>query len=156
MRRAVDVAETFLRFALEEGESLNQMHLQRLVYISHGWSLALLGQPLICDEIVARQFGPFIGGIHGRYRRYGGGPIADQGKLHPFDEVTALLLNRVWAACKNKTLEALSSLTISQGTPWERVRGPLPVTIQDDEIREYFAQLVEADNATQLEHQDAR
>ena len=50
------IANEFLRLAAERHTGLTSTQVLKLVYIAHGWSLALLGKPLIGDEIQAWQF----------------------------------------------------------------------------------------------------
>ncbi|WP_114227115.1 MULTISPECIES: Panacea domain-containing protein [Sphingomonas] len=40
------------------GISLNQLQLQKLIYIAHGWCLASTGEPLTGDRPDADKFGP--------------------------------------------------------------------------------------------------
>jgi uncharacterized phage-associated protein len=53
-----EIANEFIRRGLQEGRAFNQMELQKLVYIAHGWCLAFSGQPLTGDRPEAWDFGP--------------------------------------------------------------------------------------------------
>ncbi len=57
---ARQVANWFIERAAQEGEYLTQLKLQKLVYMAHGWNLALLGKPLISENIEAWKWGPVI------------------------------------------------------------------------------------------------
>lgn len=45
-----EIANRFIRLAATEGRCFDQMQLQDLVYIAHGWCLALTGEPLTGDR----------------------------------------------------------------------------------------------------------
>ncbi len=47
---STEIANEFLKMNGAMGR-LTQMHLQKLVYIAHGWKLALVGEPLADDAI---------------------------------------------------------------------------------------------------------
>ena len=49
------IANKVLGVASERGISLTIMQLIKLVYFAHGWSLTLLGKPLVNDEPQAWQ-----------------------------------------------------------------------------------------------------
>lgn len=53
-----DIANEFIRRGLREGRAFDQMQLQKLVYIAHGWCLAFSGEPLTGDRPEAWDFGP--------------------------------------------------------------------------------------------------
>jgi len=49
------VANLLIDVAKGHGQKLDQMKLQKLVYISHGWNLAISGNPLISDQMSNNQ-----------------------------------------------------------------------------------------------------
>lgn len=53
-----EIAGEFVRLALDDGRLLDQLQLQELVYIAHGWCLAETGQPLTGDRPEALPHGP--------------------------------------------------------------------------------------------------
>ena len=53
-----EIANEFIRLAAEDGRAFDQMQLQKLVYIAHGWALAMTGEPLTGDRPEAWDFGP--------------------------------------------------------------------------------------------------
>lgn len=72
MLTAHDVADFFLSPLLEEeSERITHLKLQKLLYYSQGYALALLGRPLFSDVIENWEHGPVVPVIYAQYRRYG-------------------------------------------------------------------------------------
>lgn len=44
------IANQFIPLALHDGRPLTNMHLQKLVFIAHGWNLAIRNLPLTEDD----------------------------------------------------------------------------------------------------------
>jgi uncharacterized phage-associated protein len=57
---AFTVADEILKIAKRKGLHITPMQLLKLVYIAHGWSLAILGRDLFPDRIEAWKYGPVI------------------------------------------------------------------------------------------------
>ena len=53
------------------GGMLTPLHVNKLTYISHGYTLAIRSVPLIHDRIEAWQYGPVIPAIYHTLSRYG-------------------------------------------------------------------------------------
>ena len=117
------VANRLLEFAENSGLPMYNLKLQKLVYIAHGFSLALLDKPLICNHVKACQFGPTYPELYEKLRVYGSGCVL--GRVQAKDSVTPstefdAVINGVWQAfCKTSGSE-LSARTRALGTPWAR------------------------------------
>lgn len=125
--------------------SLTPMRLLKLVYISHGWMLAIHDKPLFRESAEAWQYGPVVPSVYHFYKHYGGGEITGIPQTEPqgFSEDERNLLSDVWDAYKKYTALQLSSLTHQPGTPWAITRsisGPGAV-IPDDLIKEHYLTL---------------
>jgi len=57
------------------GHTLKQAKLQKLLYLCHGWNLAIYDKPLIREPFIAKEFGPFLECIHFEYYLLGNGLI---------------------------------------------------------------------------------
>ena len=53
-----EIANELIRLASAEGKAFDQVQLQELVYIAHGWCLAITGEPLTGDRPEALEHGP--------------------------------------------------------------------------------------------------
>ena len=53
-----EIANEIIRVAAADSQAFDQIKLQKLVYIAHGWTLAMTGDPLTGDRPEAWHFGP--------------------------------------------------------------------------------------------------
>lgn len=142
---AFAVANYFLDLAKKDGIEITPLKIQKLVYLAHGYHLALTrnkehpdGIPLVHDEAVeAWKFGPVFPSLYHEFKVFGRDPItrpAQDIKFHQIagtvstdivtpevnkgDAGTCALLDRIWEIYRNFTGPQLSSLTHAARTPW--------------------------------------
>ena len=141
---ATTVADEILKIAKRKGKSLTPMQLMKLVYIAHGWSLAILNQDLFSDRIEAWKYGPVIPTLYQATKRFGRNAIP-----HELieDHVPSRLpvevqsfLEDVFSKYGHLSGISLSNLTHRPGSPWDkRYRdGVMNIEIPDDIIREHY------------------
>lgn len=162
---AAVVAAYFLDRAADLGEFLSPMKLQKLVYIAHGWHLAIVGRPLIQESVHAWQYGPVVESLYHTMKTFGGGAIdrdealtlmhqragsdfefgmqALQSELYTD---TLGLLDQVWEKYRRFSAVELSAMTHRPDTPWSQVRkrssGPRGGGLIDDEqMKQYYLEL---------------
>ena len=75
---ATAVANDFLDLAGSESCPLSQMQVQKLLYFSHGWHLALRGEPLTVEPFEAWDYGPVVRRLWERLRKYGNKPVTEK------------------------------------------------------------------------------
>lgn len=148
------VANEILKRADAQGKPLTIMQLLKLVYISHGWSLGLLNEPLVNEQAQAWQHGPVYPAVYREFRRFGAGPI------------TALARNRVggdYAAdlsqAQRQVVDSvvtnyghlhafrLSAMTHEPNTPWSRIYSRAGITdkeIPDELVQSHYRDLAAA------------
>jgi hypothetical protein len=73
----LEVANEILRIAWAQGRTVSNMKLQKLVYIAHGWSLAILGKPLFYEPIYAWTYGPVVPRLYNALIKYGAGEVTE-------------------------------------------------------------------------------
>ena len=123
MVSAITIANKFIERAKRDGVSLTNMQLQKLVYIAHGWALALLNRGLIYEPVEAWQWGPVIKSLYHTLRQYGSGevtstiPMIGARSLQLREED---LIESVWNGYKDMSGFKLSTITHQQNTPWSR------------------------------------
>lgn len=122
------VANAVLEEADRQGKRLTIMQLLKLVYISHGWSLALLNSPLVDEEPEAWQHGPVFPSIYRAFRRFGSGAITERastsfGPLASADlsEQQRSVIESVVRGYGDTHAFALSRMTHQPDTPWAKV-----------------------------------
>lgn len=159
---SLDAANEFIRLAREDGRTLTQMQLQKLVYIAHGWRLALTDEPLTTDEVQAWDFGPVYPELYEVLKKYGRAAVTDYVKdMQSFwvelwnsgssdeikinlDTVDKQIIERVFDQYGSFPAYQLSAITHETGTPWsqtyERSRSR---PISDETIKAHFKKLAE-------------
>jgi len=125
----LSVANYLIDKAQQEGVPMTPMKLLKLVYIAHGWSLGLYGEPLIAEQVQAWRYGPVVRSVYNDFRHYGRSPIERQkavltgeGKyvVPTVDDPDACkLLDRVWDVYKTLDGLQLSDMTHRPDTPWD-------------------------------------
>ena len=63
------------------GEPMTQLSLQKMLYFSQGWHLAIREEPLFFEEIRAWRHGPVVREIYSRFRHFGDRPIGKSAML---------------------------------------------------------------------------
>lgn len=157
------IANEFIRRAAADGTHLTQMQLQKLVYIAHGWKLAITGHPLTHDAPEAWEYGPVYKELRRSLRSYGRSGVAREIKNCEYvpgvfeedddaianaslDESEKEVIDRVYQDYGKFHAFQLSALTHRDGTPWTQVydhgKGKYD-EIPPELIREHFVELAQ-------------
>jgi uncharacterized phage-associated protein len=159
---SIAIANEFLRRAKVEARPLTHMHLQKLVYLAHGWTLAVSGRPLIEEQFQAWDYGPVVRPLYNALRYCGSGPVpklinfgdGTRSALDDAGEARAELepdekavIDQVWETYKEFEAFQLSALTHADSSPWDvtyRENGQ-SAFIDNNRIWDYFADLAARD-----------
>lgn len=145
MKSSRTVANEFLKLAREAGESLTPMQVLKLVYIAHGWMLALHHRPLIKDEVQAWQYGPVIPNLYNAIRRYRSLPVEHITGLpdENLDSDERSIVRQTFEIYGSLTGPALSRMTHAKDTPWDMTYEPgsFGITIPNDLIEDHYSSL---------------
>ena len=140
------VADDVLKCAKRIGLRLSPLQLMKLVYIIHGWHLALTGQPLIKQRIEAWKYGPVIPVLYHSTKVFGRDPIPSDrvADTSPRIPEVSTLVDSVVKQYGNFSGIALSNLTHQKGTPWSSVYrdGAQNIEIPNDLIRSHYEKLL--------------
>jgi uncharacterized phage-associated protein len=140
------IANEFLK--LKNGPA-NQMWLQKLVYMAHGWNLAINDAPLVSGRIEAWDGGPVMRLIWEHIRDFGRnasglfGKSSDEPFVADLSERERAVIEHVWKRYGGYTGQQLSDMTHQEGTPWSNAyfgRGR-NARLLDDDIKQHFTDL---------------
>jgi len=158
------IANLLIDVAYSNGDRLDQMKLQKLTYIMHGWNLAITGHPLISDDVQAWQYGPVIPALYHEFKNSGRQEITDYAtdfhvnkddfsysfttpKIGVNDPIVRKIADKIWKIYGALTGPQLSNLTHMPHTPWDQVykqshRG----VISNELIRSHFIGVAQSRN----------
>ena len=150
----------FLKKGWKEKIPISVMKLIKLVYIGHGWSLAVLDQDLLDgEEVEAWPHGPVIPSLYHEFKRFGKDPIpidelaislVEDGYNEFTDEAiflekmdldkevrkdVTMVLDTVWKSYRNYSAWGLSRKTHQEGAPWQQANQKF---IDNDLIKKYY------------------
>jgi len=151
MADVFDVANFILEISREESddeevELISHMKLQKLLYFSQGFSLALFEKPLFTEPIEAWTHGPVCPKLYHVLKRYGASPITtiiDPEKIE-LDNNEKLLIRMVYSKYGQYSASRLRKITHESG-PWTNT---MPnSTISQETMSKYFLSKVDVDIA---------
>ncbi|WP_431213380.1 Panacea domain-containing protein [Puia sp. P3] len=117
MENPLAIANYFIRKSIDSGEELTSMKLIKLVYISHGFYLALTGNSLLNEAVQAWKYGPVVKSVYQETKKYGSGPVTayfvDSANNVPFpaDKTIYPFLDKIWEIYGKFNGLQLSALT---------------------------------------------
>ena len=145
MARVDDVAA----YILSKFDSpITTMKLQKLAYMAHGWSLAILGEPLVDEGFQAWKNGPVC---YPLFRLHRGRYVMESIEQGDTSRLTVLEKIVLDGAIKNYgglTGAQLGEKTHQSGTPWSRARNgavdgaPGSAMISNTDIASHFREIL--------------
>lgn len=152
--QAKAIANYFLKLANSKDQRINPMKIQKLVYVAHGWYLAINGEPLIYENVEAWDYGPVIRDLYNEFSSFRGDSInryateIDENNSFqemvefPEDSSTTDLLNKVYEIYGKFSAIQLSDLTHKKDTPWDNTQLKAKYSvIAQDLIKNHFEEL---------------
>lgn len=140
---SITVANAFLDLASNEGKTLTNMQLQKLVFLAQGYSMALLDRPIHYHNTHAWQFGPVMPKLYKKLQKYGNSwvtekiePDADESIPQNSEEFE--VIQGVFHSFGHWTGGQLSALTHEPNTPWRITWDNQPFSIIDTELMKRF------------------
>ncbi|MGI9250185.1 MAG: Panacea domain-containing protein [Pseudohongiellaceae bacterium] len=142
------VANWFITCAVKDDRPLTIMVLVKLVYIAHGWHLALRDKPLVSGPIEAWRHGPVVVDVYKTFRpKVKGNTITRPDKKFGTirDPDDCFFLQKIYNSYTKKEAWELSYLTHSAGGPWDVARNEMGlfVRIPDDLIRKHYLNMLQ-------------
>jgi uncharacterized phage-associated protein len=123
---ALDVASYILKVFSDRGQDISNLKLQKLVYYSQAWFLALNEKPLFDEPLEAWVHGPVAPSVFHRYKsfRWNPIPVASESVRQLGSEVSAHI-SEVIDVYGGFSATELERLTHGEA-PWRDARGNLP------------------------------
>jgi len=102
------------KIAMDEGTSITNLKLQKVVYYCQAWNLARHGEPLFDEHVQAWVHGPTVWSLHMRFRDYGDFAIDTSDiKTDPLTGLSdrdRVLIDEVWETCGSMSDSQLRNL----------------------------------------------
>lgn len=170
---ALAIANYFIELAHKESKDIRPLKLMKLVYIAHGYILAMLDKPTDgakLEKVEAWQYGPVFPSVYYSFKQYGGNPIDKATTVLDFDKVgkedfistpslscadEKKVCEFVWRNYGKFSDRELVSKLHMNGTPWkEYYQQGLNVVIPDKATKRYYT-LVAQNISKRLNEQKA-
>jgi uncharacterized phage-associated protein len=155
-----DMASYFIERANQTESEISNLKLQKLVYYSQAWHLAIHGTPLFEEDFQAWVHGPVVPELYQKYKSFGWQPIKEAASPKLSEEASSFL-NEVadeYFACDAYELEQMTHVE----APWNRARENLPpdapsnAVIEKEWMKEYYGARGEENTEDQSEATSAR
>ena len=124
--------------AKDQGDSITNLKLQKLLYYVQGFNLAAFESPLFEEDIEAWMYGPVVPSVYNHYARFGAAPFESTG-----DEVLTLkpeeeeLFQEVYEAYSVYSAIGLMNMTHEEA-PWRSVPTAPGSVIPKKTLRDFF------------------
>ena len=120
MYSAVDVAKYIVSYSTQQGKSISNLKLQKMLYYLWVDYYKSTGRELYVDDICAWQFGHVVPDVYYEFCSYAGTPISKE-FASPISDDDRITLNGIINKYLYKTAHMLVDMTHEQGSPWNTV-----------------------------------
>ena len=154
MHSAIDASYKLLQLAKKKGIELSNLQVQKLVYIAHGYTLALTGKPLIEDTVQAWKYGPVLHDVYHKLKVHGRDKVPTENiediSFEPeFSAEEISCMEGVLNLYGEDTPGSLISITHQDDTPWsyawvKREAGEKFTAIRDEDIKAHYRKVITA------------
>lgn len=155
---ANQLADFFIAFSNVTGSLISHMKLQKLVYYTQVWHIAVFNEPIFEEDFQAWVHGPVLPSLYERYKSFQWRPILrndlDEGSLRTlqssFSSSIQEILADVITEYLHKDAFALEQSTHAEA-PWQIARGKLAADepsvhiIDKKTIHDYYSRFVKSD-----------
>ena len=142
------VARFMLSRARERDFAVTPMKLIKMVFLAHGWMLALHKTPLVRKPVEAWDYGPVFPGLYHALKHLGSQPVSLSDLLdveEQFSPAAKKVMVDAVARYGPPSAERLSALTHAPSSPWELTygRGVQDRPIPNELIQFYYRKMLE-------------
>jgi len=145
MEKAIDIANRLISLSEPEfGDSITNLKLQKLLYYTQGFHLALYGERFFEEDIHAWQYGPVVPIIYDAFKQKGAEPIllAPETKYKTFNEDQEDLLKEIYSVYGQFSALKLMNMTHEE-SPW--LSTPQAEVITDEKLLDHFNKFTSSD-----------
>ena len=132
--KALQVADYLILKAQQDGKSITNKKLQKLLYYTQAWSSAIRNKKIFDDKIEAWIHGPAIREVYLQYKDFGATPILkkiSEEMIKGIPLETRAFIDQVWSVYAKYDAPYLEHLTHSEG-PWQIARQGLEPHISSE------------------------
>jgi len=157
--RVESIANALINRAAVDGQKIEHLKLQKLLYYANGYYLAAQSAPLIDHTFEAWDYGPVVPALYRELRRFRAKPITDPlgdtdwdsgGKIPIPTPVNAPVVDKVidftWRTYGKYDGWQLSEMTHRPDSPWDQTRKANPgikdADIPRDLLEKHFKALI--------------
>lgn len=148
MYDCIEVAWQTLKEARKLGIHLSNQRLQKIVYISHGYFLALYNKPLVYDNVEAFKYGPCFPKIYQLFSEYVDKEIPVSDSIETdlrFDTNANYVINSVLKLYGNLDCNKLVALTTGELSPSKKYfkeQDQFSTIIENDVIKNHYRKII--------------
>ena len=151
---SVDAVADYIlgKIVMDEGDSITNLKLQKIVYYCQAWNLAIHGERLFDEPIEAWVHGPAVMSLYQRFKDNGNRAIDTCDTVtDPVSELSHAqrdLIDQVWDAYGPFSGLQLRRMTHAE-EPWVNARGDCGeydscrTSISDSDMRDYYRRRLE-------------
>ena len=146
MYPAKDIANIILTMCEPDvGDVITNLKLQKLLYYVQGFHIAMFGNPLFKEDIVAWQYGPVVSEVYHEFKQFGSGALDVPKDIEPLkiiDQKQYELLRDVYDVYGQFSALKLMNMTHNE-SPWLNTKTKEVIT--HELLYNYFINLIDKD-----------
>ena len=146
MHSAIDIGQVFLDEAKSKNEGLTPMKVIKLVYIAHGWMLAINNEPLINEDVEVWKYGPVLPELYNKVKHYRSDDITEKISDFTKDNLSPEakeVIEKTFELYGDYTGWELSNIAHKSGSPWDKSKQDRRSIIPNYIIKKYYEKLGE-------------
>lgn len=136
MKKAVSIAKAYLRLSRPEiGDVITNLKLQKLLYYTQGFHLALYKEPIFRENLIAWEHGPVVREVYDYFKEHGAEAISAPEKAVVLTKNEKDLINSVWEIYGQFSAWKLREMTHNE-SPWRNT--PRNSVISHENLSSFF------------------
>jgi len=140
MKKAIEVARAILKLSEPEiGDSVTNLKLQKLLYYTQGFHLAIYNKPLFEENILAWEHGPVVREVYTAFNQHGSAAIPVPEEEVNLTQTQKDLIVEIWKVYGQFSAWRLRDMTHNEA-PWQET--DRNNVISHDILKSFFKPLV--------------